>query len=89
MGERVLGALTFLDDGTVGAIYTDEAAEYLRDLSPTGSVEVRRASDVEPAGDGWVAAMRVWVPGGAVALPAAATRAEALAAEARYLESVL
>lgn len=86
-----LGVLTFEDDGTAGAIYTDEIAEYLRDLSPDGTINVQRASEVEPTpdGQGWVATMRPWVPGGAVELPARPTRAEALAAEVQYLYMVL
>ena len=86
----MVGALTFNDDGTVGAIYSDEIAGYLEDLSPDGQVEIKRASDVEPVdGGGWRASIRPWVPGGAVDLPATATRAESLAQEVTYLDGAL
>jgi len=89
VGRPNLGALVFNDDGTVGAIYTDTVAGYLRDLSPSGHVEVLRASDVEPEDGGWAARIRSWVPGGEVTLPVTEHRTAALAAEVRYLEEVL
>lgn len=90
--ERVLAALTFRDDGTVGAIYTDEAADYLRDLSPDGAITTRRASDVEPAPDGrWSVRFRRWVCalGAPRSFGGFRLRRDALEAEVRQLEEVV
>ncbi len=69
-------------DGRFGCLYSDEVAPLLRTL---GDLETRRASDVEPDGEGWSAWIREWVPGGAVRLGPFPTRAQALAAEVEYL----
>ena len=78
--------LTFYDDGTAGALYSDDLAPLLHVLGPVTTV---RASDVEPDGLGWSASVRAWVPGGAVTLGPFRTRGEALAAEVAHLEVVL
>ena len=93
--------VTFHADGSFGAIYSDDLAELLRELGPT---ETTRISDVEPEGDGWMVWIRGWVHarltgcliGSCLASKRGyrlggrfATRAEALAAEVRYLEAVL
>lgn len=91
-GERVLATLTFRDDGAVGAIYSDEAAEYLRDLSPDGTIRTRRASDVEPGADGrWRVRFRRWVRelGAPRGLGGFRWRREALEAEVRRLDEVV
>lgn len=78
--------ITFEDDGTASAIYSDLLAPYLRDL---GHVQTTRASDVEPEGDGWGVQIRAWVPGGARRIGPFATREAALVAEVAYLRAVL
>lgn len=84
-------------DGTFGALYDDAIAELLAEVAAPGTLRIRRASDVEPveAGLGWRVAIRAWVPGGGVVLGPGGvgdptpfpTRAAALAAERRYLET--
>lgn len=70
--------------GNARCIYSDEAAEILRDV---GETVVRRASHVEPFMDGWVADMR---PVGGPVLPVGGatrygTRREALEAERLWI----
>lgn len=99
------GEIVFEEDGTATAIYSDGLAEYLRDLSPDGTIVVRRASSVEFDSDlqGWVVFVNGSVgergvlcaekktPG--INQPggccAHPTREAALAAEVAYLEGVL
>lgn len=76
--------VTFETDGRAHAIYSDEAAAMLRAVGYT--LDTKRASDVEPCGDGWTATMRDWVPGGAVTLGPFKTRDEALKEEVAYLK---
>lgn len=52
MSEHVL---TFALDGTASTIYADDIKPLLTSL---GQLETRRASDVEPDGEGWSAWIR-------------------------------
>lgn len=76
----------FGTDGTGRAVYDDNTARVARAI---GTVAPRRASHVEPAGDGWSADMS---PVGGPLLLAAdgqpfTTRAAALDAERAWLEA--
>jgi hypothetical protein len=75
--------LMFGVDGRVRTLYSDAAASLVRVIG--GVLDTRRASDVEPDGEGWSAWIREWVPGGAVKLGPFDTRAAALEAEVAYL----
>lgn len=68
-------------DGVLTFIYKDE----LLSLHGLGQAEVRRASYVEPARDGSGWEVSLW-PMGGMFLGIYAKRAEALAAEATWLE---
>jgi hypothetical protein len=75
--------IVFDEDGTFGAVYDDAIVELLRDLTPAGEFEIRKASDVEPVagGHGFTARIRSWVPGGEEVLGPFPLRAEAVEAE--------
>ena len=79
--------LIFHHDGTVGFIFSDDLAAVARELVQDGHLEIRRASDVEPSGEGWRAVMRPWA--GGADLGVFPTRAEALAAEIAHLREVM
>jgi hypothetical protein len=78
MGE----SLIFSTDGSVRAIYSDKAAELMREV---GVLTIRRASMVEPTADGqWTADLTP--VGGPACLGPYVTRREALDAELDWLE---
>lgn len=82
------------EDGAIQHIYDDELADLFEEERVEGGVSTRRASHVEPFGYGWIADMRP--VGGPVLFDtntdnplgrvAFKTRAEALAAERRWLD---
>jgi len=73
--------ITLLVGASVEAIYADDAVELLKDL---GNVSIRRASHVEPEGDGWSADMS---PVGGPVLSGFSKRQEAIDAEIKWLKS--
>jgi hypothetical protein len=72
--------ITFDADGTARFIHDDDIAGLLREIGP---VEVKRASHVEPYGDGWTVDMS---PVGGPLLGPFETRAFALAFEVEWLK---
>lgn len=71
----------FKPDGAIRSIHSDEAAEFLKALSPS-SYRCKRASHVEPHGEKWTADMS---PSNGPVLGPFDTRAEALEAEVAWL----
>jgi len=67
-------------NGEVRFVYDDELAEIVRQVGP---LEVRRASHVEPVGDGWSADLSP--VGGPTIEPPFGSRAAALAYEVEWL----
>lgn len=81
--SQALAELYVAPDGTVRAIYSDQASPLLRGLG--GEHRIARASHVEPDDQGlWVADMS---PVGGPRLEPCATRSEALAAEVAWLRA--
>jgi hypothetical protein len=68
-------------DGTVTAVYTEAV-----DLTEIGRVQCRRASHVEPSGEGWQADLS---PIGGPVLGPFAKRSAALTAEVAWLDTWL
>ena len=73
--------ITLLVGASVEAIYDDESVELLRGL---GNISIRRASHVEPEGDGWSADMS---PVGGPVLSGFSKRQDAIDAEIKWLKS--
>jgi hypothetical protein len=76
--------MTFGVDGSIRFIYSDEVAQLARE--EFGSLQVSRASHVEPCGDGWTADMS---PVGGPVLGPYTHRSEALSHEVEWLKANL
>lgn len=80
--------LVFEPDGRVGFVFSDDLAEIAGDIIAPGSLQIRRASDVEPTADNqWTAIMRPWA--GGKDLGTFPTRRAALDAEVEHLEQAI